>query len=74
MSFDYNVFKHVELVVTDDDPNLWFWHCHGCGADGDRKGQKLPLEKADELVASFHAHVRKSHACTPEDMAEWSKW
>lgn len=80
MSFSYNPFKHVELIQCDADPGLWFWSCHGCGADSYRErknaGLRVPLDRTGELVADFDRHIRTSHRLTPEllERLGWSKW
>lgn len=80
MSFDYNPFKHVELIQCDDEPNLWFWHCHSCGADSYREsrsdGLRVPLNRTGDLITDFHRHIRRSHEFTPEllEARGWSKW
>lgn len=79
MSFDYDPFRHVELIQDDDDPHLWYWHCHSCGGDGNdprrTHPQLEPLCRADRLVMSFFEHVRSSHERTPKELraAGWSK-
>jgi hypothetical protein len=76
MSFDHNPYKHVELIQSDEDSNLWFWHCHSCGADGNRTGlvSELPLSETQVIIDDFYAHIRKSHGRNEEDFASWSKW
>lgn len=81
MSFNYNPYKHMELVVDDETEELiekdyvvgtgWKWHCHGCGADS--KQSWSSLEDMLTVIKDYFAHILKSHARKPEDFDSWSK-
>lgn len=82
MSFDYNPFKHIEIV--EQPTGGYSWHCHGCGADshvnrahrpagtirtGTLYGKHTPLI---EVFDSFRSHIRISHGRTEDDFSDWS--
>jgi hypothetical protein len=70
MSFDYDPYRHIELVRAVNDDTLWRWHCHSCG--GGWNSQPEPLCRADRLYRYFQAHLISSHERTPEDFAGWT--
>lgn len=71
MSFDYNPFKHVELVQSDEDEEMWCAHCHSCGANlkPHHEGNSL-----DVWLRNIKAHLTVSHERDEEDFATWSKY
>lgn len=81
MSFDYNPFKHIELVddppvegySTTMDSDTYAIYCHGCGSSKDRIPKDAPASRAFEVM---DRHVRRSHNYTPEILDErgWSAY
>lgn len=68
MSFDYNPFKHIEVVKTKD--HKWRWYCHSCGAQSDRTWDRFG--KIGDIFDNFIAHIKRSHNRTLEDFEGWS--
>jgi hypothetical protein len=77
MSFSYNPLKHIAIVDdpptpgydTDLNPDTYVIYCHGCGNSRNRLPKDAPLTAAFDIMRE---HVRKSHARTAEDFADWS--
>lgn len=67
MSFDYNPFKHIELVQDEHSPQLWYWYCHGCGAEGELHSMHL-----NDLYENYREHLIRGHARFPESFEGWS--
>lgn len=71
MSFDYNPFRHIEVV--EHEPDHFSWYCHGCGADSHRKGTTYStVTSIGTVFSAFKAHIRNSHGRTEEEMKDWS--
>lgn len=67
MSFDYNPFKHIEVLHRPH--GNYRVYCHGCGAElGDFIGD-VP---AKVLFATMAAHIVKSHHRSLTDFDGWS--
>lgn len=70
MGFDYDPYKHIELV--QDDNGFWGWYCHNCGAESkDYLAQDVPLYV---LISQWIMHIKISHRREPEDFEGWSKF
>lgn len=69
MSFDFNPFRHIEVVLEDEEDDMWSAYCNGCGA-------VLKMHSSGEPIGTFidniKAHLSSSHDRTPEDMKGWS--
>jgi hypothetical protein len=69
MSFSYNPYAHVEIVIEGGEVKPY---CHGCGKS---EGWPLDLDlgsSIDLVFALVGEHIRKSHQRTPEDFAAFS--
>jgi hypothetical protein len=77
VSFDYNPFKHVEIVddpptadySTTQNPDTFAIYCHGCGSAKNRVPKTAPIEVAFKIIAN---HLRHSHAMQEDEVADWS--
>lgn len=71
MSFNYNPYKHIEVIDTGDKIVLY---CHGCGAEiSEWQGNDFGL--TTHVLALFLAmaqHVKLSHKRTQADFTGWS--
>jgi hypothetical protein len=68
VSWDYNPYKHIELI-KDDESERWWWYCHNCGGEG----RFMSMLLAD-LEQDWLKHIRNSHAQFPDYFEDWSKY
>ncbi len=68
MSFDYNPYKHIELV---EEKGYWSWHCHGCGGDSEYDWDP-DHDYLQPIIDDYRKHLLNSHKRTPEDFENWS--
>lgn len=57
MSFDYNPYKHIEIIQEAD---RYYLYCHGCGG----RPLSVSLRRSLSLPTLFYTmgdHVRTSH-------------
>lgn len=84
MSFDYNPFKHfeiikVQLVDPDDElnneqPKSYAWYCHSCGRESHTQGIAFGMGAAISTIeASYRQHLRTSHRMEPQDVEDWPR-
>ena len=77
MGFDFNPFKHIEVIHYEKDrppyndkeyPAGFYLYCHNCG------GQTWvpPRANLEDLFAVQRKHVEESHGRTDSDFEGWS--
>lgn len=67
MSFDYNPYKHIEIISSTNPTGGiigWCWYCHSCGAVGHRN---LGIVIVDKLYEQYKDHLKKTHKNDTED-------
>jgi hypothetical protein len=70
MSFDYNPFKHIELVETEEGKKVVL-HCHSCGWNS----SPIPWGRSiSEAFAIAKKHIESSHRRTEADFIGWSNY
>ena len=77
MGFDYNPFKHIEVLYQDKErpeyrgkeyPIGYYVYCHNCGGE-----EWIPEDSSlPDLFAVYRRHVEKSHERTDEDFEGWT--
>jgi hypothetical protein len=71
MSFTYNPFLHIELVMQED--GYWHPYCHGCGHNFPDV-RMVPLGGFQVAITAIEKHMLESHKKTPADLADWSRF
>jgi len=71
VGFDFDPYRHIEVVQDEDESEKWHLHCHSCGAE--KIGDFDVHTKLGELINRSQSHVRLSHQRTPEDFRGWSR-
>ena len=65
MSFDYDPYRHFDIIKVD--PGWYQAMCHGCGTQvGSKYGATAPIGVFEQAIAQ---HVRNSHSRDEEDFA-----
>jgi len=65
MGFNYNPYKHIEIVESD---GAWKWICHNCGGDMKRP----PTDSLVVIKLDWEKHIRESHGQGKRDFTGWS--
>lgn len=68
MSFDYNPYRHIEVVRKTKYSPVHLY-CHSCGKEW---GDWTTQVTASILFDAMATHVKESHARTEEDFKDWS--
>lgn len=71
MSFDYDPFRHFEIITATPDGTFLKWLCHKCGGEGKiNHSENAPIKA---IADDFKNHLKNSHKKTPADFHGWSK-
>jgi hypothetical protein len=73
MSFDYNPYKHLEIIVTRRNKKKRIveatFFCHGCGHQDNVSSPDVAI-----IYERFAKHLTESHHRTEEDFEDWSTY
>lgn len=81
MGFDYNPFRHIEIVETNSTDELtgapiglrtFEWYCHNCGGQSSSKGKTWQIDALQGLLEDWEQHLKGSHRKTRFDLKKWS--
>jgi hypothetical protein len=67
MSFDYNPYKHIDIVQDDDGE--WGIYCSSCGMEKYMFDENATIA---DLISVQGLHLLNSHKRSPESFASWS--
>jgi len=79
VSFDYNPYKHMEIVLIETEGETskgrgpisgWTWHCHSCGGHGNILREEF--ESLQIIFVEWQLHISQSHGYPPEFFKDWS--
>lgn len=71
MSWDYDPFRHFEVIIASPNGTTFKWYCHKCGGDGTLiHSENAPIKTIRD---DYRNHLVNSHKKTPADFRGWSK-
>lgn len=70
MGFDYNPYRHFEIVAASPNGTTFKWICHNCGGEGKIiHSENAPIKA---ITDDYKNHLATSHRKSPSDFQGWS--
>lgn len=70
MGFDYNPYRHIEVIRDENLPNIWYGYCSNCG--NEQLGPFTSEDTIDTVNRVWRRHIIESHKRAEQSFAGWT--